>query len=170
VSSHLTATFALSRGEAIISTSVARDLTTIRTLRPGLNSTLLRTVKRAALLWLILFLQMSSPLAQENQEPAFPERLRYVFDLSWCKSWQFACAQCEKDSSGNVVCKNTPCKGKHEFFWCADFAVDKNCTQWGDGCNRCVRDATGFAQCTLRNCFDYRPRFTCLMSNSQRGR
>jgi hypothetical protein len=134
---------------------------------PAQNLTLLRTAKAAALLWLLVLLQSSSLLAQENQEPPFPEGLRYVFDLPWCKAWQFACARCEKDSSGRVVCTKTDCTTNHEFFRCVDFAVDKQCARWTDGCNGCWWDRAGRATCTARNCFDYRPRFTCVAPDSR---
>jgi hypothetical protein len=131
------------------------------------NSTLLRT----ALLWLLVFLQSSSfLLAQENQEPPFPERLRYVFDLPWCKAWQFACARCEKDNSGKIACTKRDCTRNHEFFRCVSFAVDKQCAEWTDGCNRCEWNAAGHASCTARSCFNYRPRFTCVAQDSQQQR
>jgi hypothetical protein len=132
------------------------------------NSTLLRTAKAAPLLWLLVLVQSSSLLAQENQEPPFPERLRYVFDLPWCKAWQFACARCEKDSSGSIVCAKTDCTTNHEFFRCVDFAVDKQCAEWTDGCNGCWWDRAGRASCTARSCFNYHPRFTCVTPNSHR--
>jgi hypothetical protein len=135
--------------------------------RPGQKSALLRTVKRAAFLWFAILLQLSSPVAQENQEPPLPDRLRYVFDLPWCKAWQFACARCEKEGPAEIACTKTACTGNHEFFRCVEFAVDKQCARWTDGCNGCWWDRAGRATCTARICFDYRPRFTCVAPDSR---
>jgi hypothetical protein len=37
---------------------------------------------------------LSGVNAQES-DVVVPQRLRYIFDLPWCKKWQLSCSTCE---------------------------------------------------------------------------
>jgi hypothetical protein len=119
-----------------------------------------------------------------------PDQLRYLFELPWCKQWNFNCNKCEK-KEGEVVCTRNnwlpPDRCTEDFSsrYCTAWSAPIECARWSDGCNVCqrapkrsalnchgpddlcqkLRDG-GHWSCTLMSCDEYRadrpPRFTCL--------
>jgi hypothetical protein len=94
-----------------------------------------------------------------------PESIRYVFDLPWCKMWQFRCGICEK-SDNQVVCDFDPqnCSKSSNYLRCVNFNVPAKCQIWSDGCNTCSRQPRGIS-CTALGCQPYIPAFTCMKEN-----
>jgi hypothetical protein len=111
------------------------------------------------------------PLAAEAQTPGStepapvaPERLRYVFDLPWCKAWEFRCVRCQKQDD-EITCQRfremvgrITCEENFLTFHCWRFNPPPRCTVWSDGCNICGR----YRNCTAQACPQYRPNFICL--------
>jgi hypothetical protein len=110
------------------------------------------------------------PLAAEAQTPGLtesqavvPERLRYVFDLPWCKAWEFRCMRCQKQGD-EITCQRSRdnCEETFSQFWCTSFNLPPRCTAWSDGCNIC-RCREGC--CTAQACPNYSPTFFCLLGD-----
>jgi hypothetical protein len=104
--------------------------------------------------------QASSPSGgRDTSQPAVPDRLRYVFDLPWCKIWEFRCFRCQKQDD-EIVCERSRenCEETFSQFRCRDFNPPPKCAGWSDGCNTCRRNGG----CSGRVCPQYRPSFICL--------
>lgn len=91
-----------------------------------------------------------------------PERVRYLFDLHWCKKWHFECTTCEKEDQ-QFMCarKASDCEETYTHFECRKFNVSQECLRWNDGCNTCTRNSDGHTDCTLLACPGHQPWFTC---------
>ncbi|SRR6266540_5529868 len=106
----------------------------------------------------------SEATAQVSSESklVIPERLRYLFDLPWCKKWRFSCVVCVKRGD-RIGCERIreSCHEPFRHFFCREFDVPENCQVWSDGCNTCSRHS-GEVYCTAMGCPRYDPKFTCL--------
>jgi hypothetical protein len=94
-----------------------------------------------------------------------PDRLRYIFDLPWCKSWDFRCVTCRKTSAGRIACgpQRPNCNEDYTVFRCHEFNAPPRCQAWNDGCSVCARGADGLVYCTSSGgCVPYQPSFTCI--------
>lgn len=100
--------------------------------------------------------------------PKVPERLRYLFDLPWCKKWDLSCLRCEKVGD-QISCERLggSC-GDFQQYYCREYKVSEQCLTWYDGCNECRRVPCSPASencsrisCTARACLNPRPRFVC---------
>jgi hypothetical protein len=101
--------------------------------------------------------------------PEVPERLRYLFDLPWCKRWNLICIDCERKDNRIVCEKKSDTCGGFQQYYCKEYNVPEECLSWNDGCNVCdriqcppVSANCGSISCTARGCFNPKPRFACL--------
>lgn len=115
--------------------------------------------------------QSSSPDSADI--PQVPERLRYLFDLPWCKRWNLGCIDCVRKDD-RIVCekKSDTCGGFQEYY-CKEFDVPDQCLAWSDGCNMCEliqcppeSDRCGSVSCTARGCINPKPRFACFKTRT----
>jgi hypothetical protein len=115
-----------------------------------------------------------SATKNSNVIPQVPERLRYLFDLPWCKKWNLQCIRCEK-KDGQVACEKVGdnCGGFQQYY-CQEYNVPDECVEWTDGCNVCERiscppatNRCGAISCTTRGCFNPKPRFQCVKSRQK---
>ena len=92
-----------------------------------------------------------------------PDRLNYIFDLPWCRRWDFGCISCRK-LRPFVWCSELRrnCVETFQSVTCGDFDVPADCTQWSDGCNDCTRDPIRGVLCTAKACNNHRQELSCL--------
>jgi hypothetical protein len=114
---------------------------------------------------IVCVLIASHATAQENPESriVLPERLHYIFDLSWCRRWGFSCIRCGKKEN-RIACEymKEDCQESFRYFSCVEFNVPSACEVWSDGCNTCSRTTSPDRHsCTLVSCPNYVPAFTC---------
>jgi hypothetical protein len=136
-----------------------------------------------------LTLSGSSPSGAQ-QGDVVPEHLRFLFELPWCKQWNFNCNKCEK-KDGEIVCTRNDwlpqdsCAEDFSRRHCTSWSPPTECARWSDGCNICQiapkRPSLncsgpddlcqkyrkgGYWSCTLMACDEHksdRPsKFTCL--------
>jgi hypothetical protein len=101
----------------------------------------------------------------------FPNELKYVLEIPWCKKWDFGCFSCAK-RNGRIVCDRLVARCDaflYDGFTCIDFDVEKSCLQWSDGCNTCTRwqSTPGTVGCTSMACRPYVPELTCLLREAK---
>jgi hypothetical protein len=120
------------------------------------------------LLMSVGFVQAQGPPPATSDIPEVPERLRYLFDLPWCKRWDLICMDCERKDD-RIVCekKSNSCGGFQQYY-CKDYNVPEECLRWNDGCNVCERiqcapasASCGSISCTARACINPKPHFAC---------
>jgi hypothetical protein len=68
-----------------------------------------------------------APIADSNSDhrsEEVPDRLRYIFELPWCKAWLFRCTRCEKQND-SIVCERLTesCEENFSVFRCRAFDV-----------------------------------------------
>ena len=129
----------------------------------------LRALTFVAVSFMTIAASAQRPSSNTSEVPQVPERLRYLFDVPWCKRWKIDCLTCEKEDD-RIVCKRirTSC-GSFELYGCDEYNVPpEQCMSWFDGCNTCERiqcppNSTncGHIFCTARACFNFKPRFVC---------
>src|SRR5262245_5498766 len=78
--------------------------------------------------------------AQAETNLEVPERLKYLFDLPWCRKWSFGCVACSRSNNEiqcEMISKRADCTPPFQVYHCVDVVVPKGCVVWSDGCNTC---------------------------------
>jgi hypothetical protein len=118
---------------------------------------------RATIGGMIFAVEPANAQSLNDHGPEVPRSLWYLFDLPWCRAWNFNCNRCQKNGD-TIVCEQTKqgCRENWKLFDCAEIVVPRDCEVWSDGCNVCGRpkgaDPGG---CTAGACRPYVPRFKC---------
>jgi hypothetical protein len=153
----------------LITSVQASAFCNLRSLRPILFDCI-RLANRwaisaiAVVVMLAAITHTSGPaIAQAPTELSVPQRLYYLFELSWCSKWLFTCGITCKKIGDRIHCEEgaANCNPSFEHFECREFSVRESCLRWSDGCNTCSRFA-GQYYCTAVGCRSYAPSFTCL--------
>ena len=71
-----------------------------------------------------------------TEVPQVPERLRYLFDVPWCRRWRLECISCEKKDDRIVCERRSERCGSFQLYHCEEYNVlEERCLAWFDGCN-----------------------------------
>jgi hypothetical protein len=130
----------------------------------------MKAIVRSAILLLLLSqsaLSASQDGSGAQKSQPIPERLRYLFDLEWCKQWEFTCLRCERRGD-SIACirLQRDCEEAFGSFKCARVDIPLECSEWTDGCNLCRR-GEGEVSCTRSVCIPHHAEFKCLVDHPE---